>query len=207
MQLIRSSLSLASSSPPPSSSPSAPSSRRSVPGMESVRAELVRPYIRAPPNRTACDCCFDLNCVRKSSSGRFVSPAPLPSDPMSPLRSDCKSSGQKSSLFRKGGDVTVSAPSSSSQYRHSGSYHHNNNRSMSSSRSSGSLSRQMRSDLCRNDDPPPPYSERRSSAIPSFLSPAAFNSQSRDRGKGDSSDATASHHPSHTQSSSQRRKQ
>lgn len=202
MYLIRSSLSLASSSSP-SSSPSAPSSRKSLPGMESVRAELVRSYIRPPPNRTACDCCFDLNCVRKSSSGRFVSPAPLPSDPMSPLRSDCKSSGQKSSLFRKSADVSGSAPSSSSQYRHSGSYHHhNNNRSMSSSRSSGNVSRQM-----RTDDPPPPYSERRSSAIPSFLSPSAFNWQSRDRGKGDTSDATTSHHPSHTQSSSHRRKQ
>lgn len=40
--------------------------------MESVRSELVRSYIRPPPNRTACDCCFDMNCSRKSSSSRLV---------------------------------------------------------------------------------------------------------------------------------------
>lgn len=41
--------------------------------MESVRAEVVRSYIKPPPNRTACDCCFDLSCGRKPSSGRFAS--------------------------------------------------------------------------------------------------------------------------------------
>ena len=56
-----------SSSPPPPASGRVP-----VSGMESVRAELVRSYIRPPPNRTACDCCFDANCSRKPSV-RWVS--------------------------------------------------------------------------------------------------------------------------------------
>lgn len=160
--------------------------------MNTVRAELVRSYIKPPPNRTACDCCFDLSCGRKPSSGRFVSLpfSPASADPLT-VRSDCKSSTERqSSLFRRTGDATATA---SAAFR-------------SDQRNSWSSGWSFRRD--ERNDPPPPYSQRRSSAAPSFLTPASFRRpEVRDRAEGSSSSSSDASQSSLSQSSSDRRKQ
>jgi len=113
--------------------------------MESFRSEMIRTYIRAPPNRTACDCCFDFG--KKSCS----------------MRSDCKTSS-KSFGVRKEESTRSSFSSTSSeapfvQYKKHSSHTQDSQKLGSNSASSTMFGRFNRNQFTHPpDDPPPPYS-------------------------------------------------
>ena len=159
-------------------------SRKEMPGLESMGAELVRSYIRAPPNRTVADCCFDLNCVRRPGVNRLVvadsSSHPQAGASCSSHRPDDRhvNPPSKSSFFGE------SAEEQSAKYRHS--------LPKTDSSCDRSFRRRSSCSLGSRSDDPPPYPERRSPATPFFLSSSTFRWTSKDKGKDGSRSQTGS---------------